>query len=171
MIKVSAKDGTIGWVYDSKVWVSSEQFTDSSVDFSTAAKENYINQAGYSSDTQYLLWISRYTQRVNVFQGSKGKWKLIKTFLVSTGGNETPTPAGSYRTYYHENQWTWSSYYVNTITGFYNGHAFHTILKSPNGGYYDSRVGIPLSHGCIRMQEADCNYIYNLPLYTRVVVY
>ena len=60
---------------------------------------------------------------------------------------------------------------MNKITVFHGGHAFHSILYKYDGSIYNNRVGVSLSHGCIRMLPDDVNYIYNLPLHTRVVVY
>ena len=48
----------------------------------------------YDSKTDYLVWVSRYTQKVIVFTGKQGDWELIKTFPCSTGANNTPTPVG-----------------------------------------------------------------------------
>ena len=130
-----------------------------------------MDYLGYDSETDYLIWVSRYTQKVMVFQGSARNWKLIRTFPCSTGSNDTPTPQGIFEIFSRTQRWNFSYYYVNTVSIFNGGHAFHTILLDYGGGVYDGRVGIPLSHGCIRMLPEDCKYIYNLPMNTRVVVY
>ena len=61
-------------------------------DYSKTTKEVWINAKGYSSNTNYLVWINRAYQHVNVFTGSKGNWKLTKSFIVGTGAASTPTP-------------------------------------------------------------------------------
>lgn len=63
-------------------------------DYSKTTKEVWINAKGYSSNTNYLVWINRAYQHVNVFTGSKGNWKLTKSFIVGTGAASTPTPVG-----------------------------------------------------------------------------
>ncbi len=145
--------------------------TNGALDYSDATKEGWVDAKGYDSATDYLVWISRYTQKVIVFQGSKGNWKVIKTMPCSSGANNTPTPAGSFTIYSRTGRWNFDYYYVNNVSIFNGGHAFHSILMNYNDTVYDDRVGIPLSHGCIRMLDEDCNYIYKLPMGTRVIVW
>ncbi len=145
--------------------------TDGSLDYSDAVKEGFVDLMGYDSKTEYMVWLSRYTQKVIVFQGSKGNWTVIKTFSCSSGENNTPTPEGVYEIYTRTGRWNFDYYYVDDVSIFSGGHAFHTILMNYDGTVYDGRVGIPLSHGCVRMLPEDCLYIYNLPIGTRVVVY
>ena len=145
--------------------------TNGSLDYSDATKEGWVDAKGYDSATDYLVWVSRYTQKVIVFQGSKGNWKVVKTMPCSSGANNTPTPAGSFTIYSRTGRWDFTNYYTSHVSIFNGGHAFHSILYNYNHTVYDDRVGIPLSHGCIRMLVDDCKYIYNLPLNTRVIVW
>ena len=145
--------------------------TDGTLDYSDAVKEGFVDLMGYDSKTEYMIWVSRYTQKVIVFQGSKGNWRVIETFQCSSGENNTPTPEGIYEIYSRTGRWNFDYYYVDDVSIFSGGHAFHSILMNYNGTVNDGRVGIPLSHGCIRMLPDDCLYIYNLPMGTRVVVY
>jgi len=145
--------------------------TNGALDYSDATKEGWVDAKGYDSATNYLVWVSRYTQKVIVFQGSKGNWKVIKTMPCSSGANNTPTPAGSFTIYQRTGRWNFDYYYVNNVSIFNGGHAFHSILMNYNNTVNDDRVGIPLSHGCIRMLDEDCNYIYGLPMGTRVIIW
>ena len=145
--------------------------TNGSLDYSDATKEGWVDAHGYDSATDYLVWISRYTQKVIVFQGSKGNWKVVKTMPCSSGANNTPTPAGSFTIYSRTGRWNFDNYYASNVSIFNGGHAFHSILYNYDNTVYDDRVGIPLSHGCIRMLVEDCKYIYSLPLNTRVIVW
>lgn len=130
-----------------------------------------MDYLGYDSETDYLIWVSRYTQKVMVFQGSARNWTLIRTFPCGSGSNTTPTPPGAFRTEYRNTRWDYGGYYVGMPTIFNGGHAFHTVLLNYDGSYYNGTVGRPLSHGCVRMLPDDCRFIYELPLHTRVVVY
>ena len=169
---VSLEDGTEGWVPRWDCYIPDDTVTtDGTLDYTKPTKEGFVDLRGYDSQTNYLIWISRYTQKVIVFQGKKGDWELIRTFPCSTGANNTPTPKGTYSISSRTWRWDFSYYYVNNVSVFNGGHAFHSILISYNGTVYDGRVGIPLSHGCVRMLPDDCKYIYNLPMGTRVVVY
>lgn len=145
-------------------------------DYSQTEKEIWINAKGYSSNTQYLLWINRAYQHVNVFQGSKGNWKMIKSFLVGTGAASTPTPTGLTTVSYKSAAgWTTSTYTVRPVVGFYpgTGYAFHSRLCYPGTDTeYDYSAGYPVSHGCVRMYKSDINWIYNnIPVGTAVVIF
>ena len=145
--------------------------TDGSLDYSDAVKEGFVDLKGYDSKTNYLIWVSRYTQKVIVFQGSKGDWTVIRTMDCSSGCNNTITPAGVFEIYYRTPRWNFGDYYVDQVSGFNGGHAFHTVTYKPEGGYLDGRLGIPLSQGCVRLMPENAQYIYTLPTGTRVVVY
>ncbi len=169
---VSLADGTKGWVPRWDCYIPDDTVTtDGKLDYSKATKEGFVDLRGYDSRTGYLIWVSRYTQKVMVYQGRKGDWELIRTLPCSSGANNTPTPAGVYSINSRTWRWYFDYYYVNDVSVFNGGHAFHTILLDYGGGIYDGRVGIPLSHGCVRMLPDDCAYIYGLPTGTRVVIY
>ncbi len=171
-ILVSLEDGTWGWVYRETCKISYDApSTDGDLDYPDAVKEGFVDLRGYESETQYLVWVSRYTQKVIVYQGEKGNWDVIRTFPCSSGKNSTITPEGIFKIYRHSNRWNFDEYYVTTISIFNGDHAFHTVTYNYDGSFNDSRVGIPLSHGCIRMLPEDCRYIQELPLGTTVIIY
>ena len=145
-------------------------------DYSKTTKEVWINAKGYSSNTNYLVWINRAYQHVNVFTGSKGSWKLTKSFVVGTGAPGTETPVGVTKvTYKLKAGWTTSTYTVRPVVGFYpdTGYAFHSRLCTPKTDKeYDFSSGYPVSHGCVRMQKSDINWIYdNVPIGSTVVIF
>lgn len=169
---VSLEDGTKGWVPRWDCYIPDDTITtDGELDYSKPTKEGFVDLMNYDSKTDYLVWVSRYTQKVIVFTGKQGDWELIKTFPCSSGANNTPTPEGIFEIYDRTWRWNFNYYYVNNVSIFNGGHAFHSILIGYNGAVYDDRVGIPLSHGCIRMLPDDCKYIYGLPMGTRVIIY
>lgn len=145
-------------------------------DYSKTTKEVWINAKGYSSNTNYLVWINRAYQHVNVFTGSKGNWKLTKSFIVGTGAASTPTPVGVTTVSYKlKAGWTTGTYTVRPVVGFYpgTGYAFHSRLCYPGTSTeYDFSSGYPVSHGCVRMKHNDINWIYNnVPIGSTVVIY
>ena len=168
---VSCSDGKSGWVDRWDFYISEGSTTDGTLDYSDAVKEGFVDLRRYDSATEYLVWCSRYTQKVVVYRGYQEHWKVIRTFPCSTGTNYTPTPVGIFHIYAKTSRWEFDNYYVDDVSIFNGGHAFHTILFDYDGSVYDGRVGIPLSHGCVRMRPADCEYIHSLPMGTRVIVY
>lgn len=145
-------------------------------DYEDFEKEIWINAKGHTSSTGYLLWINRAYQRVNIFEMTQGEWKLIRTCLVGTGAEYSQTPMGvTHVTYKNWNGWLTDTYLCKPVVGFYpgTGYAFHSRLYNTNGvGWSDSRIGFPVSHGCIRMYDEDILWIYDsIPINTAVVIF
>lgn len=130
--------------------------------------EYFANGLGRSSRTNYLIWVSTYKQHVYVFQGSKGKWKLIKDWECSTGAGQSPTPTGLYdkqlisqgeyrRTSYRNEVRWWSPF--QTWNSIHGKRSFWAM-------------GAPASNGCVRNFDQNAEWIYrNCPIGTAVVVW
>ena len=129
--------------------------------YSKERKEAFVNYKGYSSSTGYLIWISHYTQQVNIFKGSKGHWKLYKSCLAATGRAVSPSPQGVYKVTYKETGW----YYTYTkelyVTHWCGRNSFHTRPLWNDGSVATSTIGRPASHGCARLYNSDARWIYN----------
>ncbi|MDR0491295.1 MAG: L,D-transpeptidase family protein [Oscillospiraceae bacterium] len=139
-------------------------------------KEVWINTNGYTSASDYLLWVNLAYQRVNIFEWSDGYWALARTCIVGTGAPGRDTPVGVWETSYKQLYgWTTASYTVKPVVRFRGsiGYAFHSRLYYPNSDtLIDASIGYPISHGCIRMYDEDVWFIYdNVPDGTTVVVH
>lgn len=134
-------------------------------------KAKFVNEKGISSRTDYLIWISKSGYSVNVFKGSKGKWKWIKSMTCAIGAPSTPTIEGSFEYMDKQSRWQYPGYYCGPIMRFYRGYAIHSTLLYNNGTPMDNRVGVKISHGCIRLRPADINWLFGItPMYTRIYV-
>jgi lipoprotein-anchoring transpeptidase ErfK/SrfK len=145
-------------------------------DYTDFDKEVWVNARGYSSDSNYLLWVNLTYQRVNVFEGSAGNWELTNTFIVATGRPGSGTRRGvTTTTYKQRDGWTTSTYTVRPVVRFWprTGYAFHSRLYHPRtGALTDDRIGFPVSAGCVRMYSEDIWYLYNnIPDGTTVVIH
>lgn len=171
---IKRSDGSHCWVKYYDIQVSRKNYTVFS-DHAPEVKEMFVNKMNYQSDTGYLVWINLERQKVNIFMGSEGNWKLIQSFTCATGANITPTPMGEYTYCARQDSWIKPEYIVRPILyiNIYRGLAFHSRTYSPyNGALLDSTMGTPVSHGCIRMLDDDVNWMqYYLTFNTKVVVY
>ena len=168
------------WVPSSKVSING-YITDYKAKFSKDLAEAYVNAKGYSSSQKYLVWINTYTQHIYVFEGKQYNWELIHTFICSTGmfgvdetGKHTETPMGKCYIYRKQYEFWFAgdqvAYYCSAI----NGGFIHSWLYKPDGSYYPGvgKLGVPASHGCVRLAKADCKWIYdNCPVSTTVIIY
>lgn len=131
----------------------------------------YVNQMGIGSKTNYLIWVSKSEYKVRAYRGQQYTWTPIAEFTCAIGAPETPTITGQFDYFSRETAWDYGTYYVGPIMRFYNGYALHSTLLYYGGGEYDGRVGVQISHGCVRLHPDDINWLVdNIPLYSRVWV-
>lgn len=156
-------------------------------DWSKSMKEDYVNKKKFTSSTNYLIWISKYTQRVNVFKRANkhSKWVLIKSYRCSTGGFTHPTPTNMnyilIRKQYDRHRVTNKGmrYYYRYLSAFGKkgssgkGNAFHTVCWREGTKKTIKPVKqVPDTKGCARMYTSEAKWIYNhVPNKTRVVSY
>ena len=127
----------------------------------------------YSSNTEWLVLVDRASCKVGVFRGAKGMWNLVNYWDCSPGKDSTPTVSGVFRVgirgYYFDSGNARCYWY----TQFYGNYLFHSVLSSKyNGRLIDGRLGMHLSHGCVRMDINNAKWIYDtIPSGSTVVVY
>lgn len=130
----------------------------------------HVNKAGIASKTNYLIWVSKSEYTVRVYKGSKGRWVPVRTAPCAIGAPSTPTVTGQF-TYFSKERWDYSGYYVGPVMRFYNGYALHSTLLNYDGTEYDGRVGVKISHGCVRLHPADINWMAsNIPYGTKIYI-
>ena len=126
----------------------------------------------YSSSTPYLLLVNRSRHKVYIFQGYRGNWKQIREWSCGDGAASTPTVEGTFkvqnRGYYFDS----GSARCYWWTQFYGNYLFHSVLYHKDGTLMDGRVGMALSHGCVRLEIQNAKWIYDtIPSGSTVVVY
>ncbi|HZK71866.1 MAG TPA: L,D-transpeptidase family protein [Clostridia bacterium] len=133
--------------------------------------ERLINSKNRASLTSYFIWIDLSHQRVNVFNGSNKKWNLVKSMVCSSGKASTPTIKGNFTVgskgdYFIADSGARGKYYTQ-ISGNY---LFHSVLYDNKGNYViDNTLGVPVSHGCVRLSLENAKYIYyNIPVGTAI---
>lgn len=171
-LKLLFSDGSSGWVDADDVKISEEDCTIDE-DYSDEAKMDFVNTMQYDSQTGVMVWVSLYTQKVNVFYGYQGNWVLIKSFDCSTGVNSTPTTTGTFHYQYPVERWDLGSTYVEPVLVFNGGEAFTSQpYDTETEEIADDAMGEPASGGSVRMREADIKWMEeNLPLASLIVVY
>lgn len=137
-------------------------------DYNNTTKLYYVNKVWkLSSSTKYCIWVSLDKQRVNIYRGSKGNWKLIRVMKCSTGvGNGTPQ--GMHRIGPKYRRHRGCQYYCE-----YRGSGFHAWPGSTNTRYARKTLGYNVaSHGCIRLYWDDAKWFYNtIPSRTTCWIY
>ncbi len=128
---------------------------------------------GYSSSTDYLILVDLDACKVAIFEENAGNWETIKFWDCAPGAPSTPTVTGVFtvkaKGYYFDSGSDRCFYY----TQFWGDYLFHSVLYSKyDGSVTDGRVGMHISHGCVRLKIENAEWIYdNIPSGTKVVIY
>lgn len=137
--------------------------------------ENTINKFDISSNTNHLVFVNIAEQKTYVYEGSKNDWTLAKTFICSTGIEGKETPVGVF-TVQNRAPWFFSpkygqggKYYVQ----FMGNYLFHSIpFDSDRTTVSDATLGVPSSHGCIRLSVEDSKWLYdNVQNGSKIIIY
>lgn len=123
--------------------------------------EMYVNSKGYSSQTNWLIWISQYTGSVHIFKGAKGKWKRQRVAMCVIGALGHTTP-GVFKTIRRSSRNGKPQIYFSWNPDKNWGLSIHCRIDKHKRGAY--------SDGCIRLSDKDLKYVANkCPLGTTVV--
>lgn len=100
---------------------------------------------------------------------------ILGCYIISSGKPSTPTPTGT-RYIQDKNPRAWSApygLYMPWWNGLGGGYGIHELPEWP-GGYKEgeAHLGIPVSHGCIRLGVGPAEYVYNwAPIGTPVYIH
>ena len=129
----------------------------------------------YSSSTNYLILVNRSLHKVAVYRRSEGLWSPIKKWYCGDGKSSTPTIEGSFTVGIKMLYFDSGSARCWYATQFCGNYLFHSVLYYQNSwpsSVMDGRVGVGVSHGCVRLQVDNAEWIYdNIPRGTKVIVY
>ncbi|MCB2289735.1 L,D-transpeptidase family protein [Clostridium sp. CS001] len=157
---IRSKEGTCGWISATALIISKDPVTNTSK-LTKKEAEGYINLKKFSSSSKYFLWVDISRQTVNVFEGTKEKYKLTKTMSCATGKNVSPTARGTFTI---QTRGTWffkgSSGAKNWVQ-FNGAYLFHSVVMNENKTVKDNTIGKRASAGCIRLSENDSKWIYD----------
>lgn len=130
---------------------------------------------GFSSDTPYLILVNKSTFTVAIYTRSNGYWTRIDSFPCTIGAPGHDTIEGVFRVGYKQYRFDSGSSRCFYATQFCGNFLIHSTLYNQLPGPtspQDSRLGMALSHGCVRVALGNAEWIYNnIPRGTTVVVY
>ena len=128
-----------------------------------------------SSSTNWLILVDTKRCKVGIFWGSKGNWQLQRMMDCAPGKASTPTKKGRFTvgsTGYYFDSGAARCFYFTQFSGNY---LFHSVLYYQNPkptSIMDGRVGMGLSHGCVRLKLENAKWIYNnIPRGTKVYIW
>lgn len=130
--------------------------------YTDAEAESYVNRRGLTSSKNYLIWTSGYTQRLYIFSGSKGKWKVVNKggWQVSSGKPSSPTANGMTK--------------ISRRMKSNHGIAYWNVCNvySLHGKNKKWALGYPKSGACVRNTNDHAKWIFtHVPLNTAVIFF
>lgn len=100
-------------------------------------------------------------QRLSIYEDGKN----LGTYVISSGKKSMPTPKGTFQIYY-KTRMAWSAKYGLFMPYWMSftpsgSHGIHELPEWP-GGYKEgaNHLGIPVSHGCVRLGVGPAKKVY-----------
>lgn len=133
-----------------------------------------INTLNIESKTSYLLYVNLDEQKTYIYKGAKDNWSLLDSFSCSTGIAGKETPKGMYSVtgrgdwFFSDEFQQGGKYWVQ----FMGDYLFHSLpYNQAQSEVVDYTLGVPASHGCIRLEDEKAKWIYdNVPDDTKVII-
>lgn len=158
----SSKNNLKGWVFAKFLDIPKTPNTNKNK-LKNYEIENYINENGFDSKTNHLVFTDIDRQLTYILKGKLNNWKLEKIIVCATGKNTSPTTRGTFfikdkgEWFYSERLKSGAKYWVR----FNNCYLFHSIPMDKNKNILDNRLGERCSSGCIRMSLEDIKWFYD----------
>ena len=135
---------------------------------------NNINTLNIESLTSNLIYVNLKDQITYIYKGSINNWDKIKSFKCSTGIESEKTPTGIFDVR-ERGAWFFSDKYNQGgkyWVQFYGDYLFHSVPYNKDQiEVVDYTLGVPASHGCIRLKTEDAKWIYdNIESGTKVII-
>lgn len=159
-------------------YLSSQYYIDNAQTTSTSLLQNLntetINTLNIESNTPYFVYVNLNDQKTYIYKGSSNNWSLEKEFDCSTGIESEATPKGVY-TVTGRGDWFYSDQYKQGgkyWVQFWGDYLFHSLpYDDTQSTIVDYTLGVPASHGCIRLAVEDSKWLFdNMPDDTKVII-
>ena len=134
----------------------------------------FVNSNKIRSTSTFLLVTNLKERLTYVFiRDNNNTWKQLYKWECTIGKPSTPTITGVFFINGRKPYFGTSQYRVKYATRIKHAYYYHSILYNSTGKYVtDGRLGMALSHGCIRLATENAKWIYeNIPDNTTVFIH
>lgn len=132
----------------------------------------FVNTNHIKSPTINLITTDLQNKLTYVFEkDSNGMWKQLYRWSCTVGKPSTPTIKGTFYVSGRKPYFGSDTYRVKYATRIRGSYYYHSILFNANGTeIIDDRLGMALSHGCIRLAVENAQWIYDNVLDTTTII-
>lgn len=133
----------------------------------------FVNYNNIKSPTDYLLITDLKNKYTYVFKKENKEWAQIYKWKCTVGKPQTPTITGMFYIDGRKPGFGTDDYSVKYATRIKDGYYYHSVLYDSTGSYLiDGRLGKAISHGCIRLDTDNAEWIYkNIPDTTTILIH
>ena len=134
----------------------------------------FVNDNKIQSPTNYLMVTSLRDKLTYIYRKENNQWSLIHKWSCTVGKPSTPTIKGVFNvgSKYESITSEGSTVFVKYATNITGEYYYHSILyRLSDGEVYDDKLGVAISHGCIRLATENAAWIYyNVPTGTTIII-
>lgn len=123
----------------------------------------FVNDNKIKSPTTNLITTDLKNKLTYIFEKNyDGSWKLLYKWSCTVGKPSTPTIRGTFYVSGRKPYFGSDIYRVKYATRIRGSYYYHSILFNAAGTeIIDDRLGMALSHGCVRLATENARWIYN----------
>lgn len=123
----------------------------------------FVNDNNIKSPTNNLIATDLDNKLTYVFaKDNNGMWSLLYKWDCTVGKPSTPTIKGTFFVNGRKPYFGTDNYRVKYATRIKGSYYYHSILFNADGTEIkDARLGLALSHGCIRLAVENAQWIYD----------
>ena len=124
----------------------------------------FVNDNNIESPSNYLIVTSIKERITYIFEKGDDMWVLIYRWSCTVGKPSTPTIKGIFAVCvkYPAITSEWSKVSAKYAINIVGEYFYHSILYDLTGTYvYDGRLGVAISHGCIRLDTNNARWIFD----------
>lgn len=132
----------------------------------------FVNENNIKSPTMNLITTDLKNKLTYIFEkGNNGLWNLLFKWDCTIGKPSTPTIKGTFYVSGRKPYFGSDTYSVKYATRIRGSYYYHSILFNSEGTeIIDDRLGMALSHGCIRLAVENAQWIYDNVLDTTTII-
>lgn len=132
----------------------------------------FVNINNIKSPTANLITTDLKNKITYIFKkDSSGAWIKLYQWSCTIGKPTTPTIKGTFYVSGRKPYFGTDAYSVKFATRIQGAYYYHSILFNSDGTeIIDDRLGMALSHGCIRLALENAHWIYNNVLDTTTII-
>lgn len=166
-------DDRVGYV--SNYYLSDDGNNVKGIDYNNFYKNmvDFLNDNNIKSTSDFCLVTDLKNKYTYILKKGNKTWSEQFKWPCTVGKPETPTIKGVFYITGRKPGFGTDKYSVKYATRIKGAYYYHSILYNSSGSYViDGRLGLALSHGCVRLETSNAKWIYeNIVDGTTVIIH